>query len=96
MKCSNCGNTGEIRSGIKNGKAYSDLCEKCAASFTTSALYARKFERDRDRSDHSKDIIQRYEGTEINPEFVEAYREQAVAQWGEDVVRDYGRKSRFL
>lgn len=89
MICTACGKSGDIRSGIKNGKAYDNLCERCVGAFTKSAVYAHKFETDYQKKHFRKDVIQRFEGTEINPEFVRAYPEQAAAQWGDEILREY-------
>lgn len=77
-----------LRSAIKSGKYLSERCERCLASFSGFSDYARKYERDTQRRKYEKDIIQRYEGTELNPEFVDAYPEQ----FDGETRRDYGIK----
>lgn len=79
-----------LRSAIRNKVYLSERCDRCLAAKNGISIYARKYNRDRGREDYRKDIIQRYEGTEINPEFVRAYPEEAKAQWGDSVLRDYG------
>lgn len=82
--------TDTLRTGVKNGVYLSSRCELCLASEKGISIYARKYDRDRGREDYRKDIIQRFDGDKINPEFVDAYRKEASAQWGSDVLRDYG------
>lgn len=88
--CPNCGATTDIlRSAIKNGVYISERCENCLAHYKPIADFARKYNRDRGKEDYRKDIIQRFEGTEINPEFVDAYPKESAAQWGDEILRGY-------
>lgn len=88
MKCPTC--TKEVdtlRSSVHNGKYVSARCENCLASYKQSAVYARKHARDRDREDHRKDTIQRFEGDKVNPDFVRAYPKEAATQFGPEILR---------
>lgn len=88
-KCPICTqSTDTLRSGIKNNQFLTDRCDRCFDNFTTHADFARKYNRDMGKRDYAKDTIQRFEGTEINPEFVKAYPKEAEAQFGRDVIRD--------
>ncbi len=90
-KCPICKRpTDTLRTGIKKGVYLSERCDRCLNSSTGISLYARQYNRNKDKRDHAKDTIQRFEGTEINPAFVDAYPEEAQKQWGPDVLRDYG------
>lgn len=91
--CSNCGNRVEVvRSAIKNGKFYENMCERCLANYKHIADYARKYDRDRGREDYRKDIIQRWDGDKPSREFIEAYPEEAEEYFGPENMRDYGVK----
>lgn len=91
--CPICGNkANKLRTSIKNGQYVSERCDKCHASDVIISDYARKYNRERDKEDYRKDTIQRFEGTEINEEFVRAYPKESEAQWGSDILRDYGSK----
>ncbi len=85
-----------LRSGIKGREYLSNRCDKCFSNYGRISAYARKYNRDRGREDYRKDIIQRFEGDKINPDFVEAYREQSQKEFGNEVVRDYGIKRKLL
>jgi hypothetical protein len=89
MTCPICGNEAKLISGIKSGQYISERCERCYGAHPLNvAPYARKYERDRQREDYRKDIIQRFEGDKVNPEFVDAYPDVAKKQWGDSVLRD--------
>lgn len=90
MTCSNCGKDRELYSGIKQGKAYKDLCERCAAMFTPNDGAVHAFNKRADQRKYAKDILQPFDGVNVNPAWVDAYPEQAVNMWGESVRRDYG------
>lgn len=86
-----------LSSGIKNGKVVSERCERCLANYRPISPFSRKYDRDRGREDYRRDIIQRFEGDKINPEFVKAYPIEAERQWGADVLRDHteGRRKQY-
>ena len=84
-----------LKTAIKNGIYLTERCERCLNNFAINSVYARKFNRERDKRDHAKDIIQRFNGDKINPDFVDAYPEESRKQWGDDVLRDYGVKSKL-
>lgn len=91
MTCPICNNKATtLRSAVKNGRFISERCDRCLASFVTGAVFARQYERNWQKREYAKDIIQRYEGTDPNPEFVQAYPKQAAEHWGESVLRDNG------
>lgn len=91
MKCAICKKeVSSVRTALKNGKYVSARCDSCLANFSQFAVYARKYNRDRDREDHRKDIIQRFDGDKINPEFVRAYPDISREQFGDDVLRTHG------
>lgn len=69
---------GEYRSG----------CKDCLRTNQKSSLYARKYARDRMREDYRKDMLQRYDGEKINPEWVKANEAQALEALGEETVTE--------
>lgn len=84
--CPQCGQVADgLYTAIKDGAYVSSRCEKCLANFTRSAQFARKYERDRQREDYRKDIIQPWE-----PEFVKAYPDKAREYYNDDAMRKYG------
>ena len=90
MKCPVCGReTDELFSAVKNGKFMSDRCEKCVSNFTGTADYARKYERDRQREDYRKDILQRFDGDKPDRDFIRAYPQKAREYWDEETLRKY-------
>lgn len=96
-KCPVCKKTSDaLKTAIKGGQYISERCERCVANFNTSALYARKFERESQKRTYAKDLIQRFDGDKINPEYVKAYPEEARKQWGDSVLRDNGVSKKLL
>lgn len=97
-KCPICkSKVDNLRTAIKNGQYISERCEKCLAHFSASALYARKYEREQMKTNHRKDLIQRFDGDKISEEFVKAYPKRAAEQFGEEILRGdgLGKKSIF-
>lgn len=91
MKCDNCKKKVEsVKSAVVNGVFLSKRCNLCLNNSVEANPMAAKYKRDRQREKHRKDIIQRYDGTEINKEFVRAYPEQAREQFGDEVMRELG------
>lgn len=76
-----------VRAAVKNGKYISERCDRCLSLAVSSAVYARKFERDAQAKTFRRDLIQPLgmDG-KINPEYVKEYPEQAKKQFGDDVV----------
>lgn len=90
-KCSNCNKpSNSLKTAIRGTQYLENMCDKCLSSFTESSVYARKSEREADKRKHEKDLIQRYEGDKINPEFVRAYPKESEAQWGKNILRELG------
>lgn len=95
-KCTNCDKPAELKTAIKNGQLLEDMCDKCINSFTTHAMYARQNERNFQKRHFAKDIIQRFDGDKINPEFVREYPEQSRREFGEQTTRGYSEKRKLL
>lgn len=84
--CTVCGKqVDQLLTAIRGDVYISERCEKCLANFTRSAQFARKYERDRQREDYRKDIIQPFD-----PEFVKAYPDKAREYYNDDAMRKYG------
>lgn len=76
-----------LRTAIKNGKYISERCESCLSLATSSAVYARKFERDAQAKTFRRDLIQpRGMDGKVNPEFVKEFPDQAREKFGDDIV----------
>jgi len=62
---------------------YIEGCKLCINTVQKNSIYHRKYIRDRMKENHRKDMIQRYDGEDINPEWVKAYPEIARQDLGE-------------
>lgn len=80
---------GTLRSGVKNGRYLTDRCEDCFDSNIAFADYARKYNRDRQREDYRKDILQRWDGDKPDKDFVRAYPEKSRELWDNETLRKY-------
>lgn len=70
---------------VKNGVYTSQRCERCVANIKAPAAFARKYERDRQREDYRKDIIQK-----DDPDFVKVYGAEAASKAGwsdQDIIK---------
>lgn len=89
MKCLVCGRrVDELRTAIKGGVYLSERCDRCINQVPTSAVYARKFERDRQREDYRRDLIQPLDGDKMNKDFIRQYPDKAQEYWGRDVLKE--------
>jgi hypothetical protein len=61
-------------------------CKLCLVTAQGTSLYYRKYQRDRMKENHRKDLIQRYDGDKINKEWVEAYPDKAIEGLGQETV----------
>lgn len=95
-KCTSCGEDKPLKTAIKSGVYLSNMCERCIANFSTSAIYARRNEREWQKKHYRKDTIQRFNGNDINPEYVRAYPEESRKQWGDDILRTEGVDKKLL
>lgn len=88
MTCSSCNKkTDTLLTADVRGELVEDVCKTCLGLKQTAG-YSAKFQRDRMRENHRKDLIQRWEGNEPNPEFARAYQDQARNEFGEEFVRN--------
>lgn len=67
---------------------YVEGCNACMNNTQGAADYAAKWKRDRSREDFRKDIVQRYDGDKLNPEWVKLYEAQARDEFGDAAVED--------
>jgi len=86
-KCNNCRTESEIiRSAVKNGEYIEGFCDNCLAAYRPTALYGRQYERQWQRREYAKDIIQSFD-----PEFIKVYPDKAKeAGWSDEDIRQYG------
>lgn len=84
-KCSNCGREDTLYAGVRYGKAYKDLCNKCVGGLGTAEFYKRA-DRQSQRRTFAKDIIQPSE-----TEYIKAYGPDKAreAGWSEDSIRRF-------
>ncbi len=76
---------------VINGE-YISGCKACINTVQSNSIYHRKYQRDRMKENHRKDLIQRYSGEDINSEWVKAYPDIAKADLGEAEVERILRK----
>lgn len=75
-----------LHTAVRSGQYFSDRCGRCLLPVSGSSLFNRKYERDRQREDYRKDLIQNWE-----PEFAREYPQQALdAGWSEEDMRKHG------
>lgn len=71
---------------IRNGKYIKD--GKPAEASVSEGL--KSYNLDMQRRDHAKDILQRFKGGKVNPEFVRAYPEESKQYFSEQEIREAG------
>ncbi|MBA3755745.1 MAG: hypothetical protein H0X02_05730 [Nitrosomonas sp.] len=84
-------NCEQTKAVVING-TYTIGCKRCLPTTTHSADYAAKYTRDRMKEDNRKDIVQRYNGDEINQEWVKLHTDKAKEALGDQAVEDILRK----
>lgn len=86
MRCNRCHMTRQIRSGIKNGVAFRNLCDKCIGVLD-SAVFSRHYERQYQRREYAKDIVQPSE-----KDFARLYGEDKAREngWTDEELRKFG------
>lgn len=72
---------------VINGK-YISGCSKCLNTTQIRADYANKYRREHMKRDNAKDLVQRYDGEKINPEWVKLHERKALEAFGEKGVED--------
>lgn len=63
-------------------------CSACLNTVVHGADYAAKYNRERSKDNHRADIVQRYDGDKINPEWVKLHEAKAIADLGQDKVTE--------
>lgn len=79
------------KAAVVNGE-YRTGCNQCLNTRQQSSDYANKYRRDRMRENGRKDMLQRYDGEEINPEWVKAHEDKAIEAYGAAEVERILRK----
>jgi hypothetical protein len=72
---------------VANG-VYTTGCYTCIER-KQSAEFAHKFNRDRMKENHRKDLLQRWNGDKPNPDYLRAYPEKSREYFTEDEIRKY-------
>jgi hypothetical protein len=72
--------------------SYREGCASCLNTITHGADYSNKYRRERSKEDHRADIVQRYDGERVNPEWVRLYEAKARQEFGDQFVEDLLRK----
>lgn len=88
LKCPVCGKAVDnLRTAVKGGQYISERCGRCLVLASGSSLFNRKYDRDRQREDYRKDLIQNWE-----EDFPRAYGGQAALDkgWNLEDIRKYG------
>lgn len=85
--CNKCGEERPTKKAVVNGVYYRHICDPCLGVNSHIPLDG-KFNRDRDREDNAKEILQPFDRTgEINADFVQAYPERAEEMFGKDRLK---------
>ncbi|HEU5187931.1 MAG TPA: hypothetical protein VFT87_05530 [Candidatus Saccharimonadales bacterium] len=75
------------KAAVVNGE-YRTGCDKCLNTRQQSSLYARKYARDRMKEDYRGDMLQRYDGDKVNPEWVKMHEDKAREDLGQETVEE--------
>lgn len=70
------------RATIVNAR-YVSGCAVCINTRQQSSVYAARFKRESMKRNHRQDVIQRYDGGKINPEWVKMYEDKARQDLGD-------------
>ncbi len=88
VKCPVCKRqVDNLVSGVKNGKYISERCQRCLNNTIHSAEFYRRNERQYQRREYAKDILQPWEEGYAKAYGGEAARE---AGWSDDQLRQHG------
>lgn len=89
-KCDAC-KTGKAETGaVFNGKfgAYCTACLNSAKRI--DSVSKASYERDRDREDHRRDMLQPWVGGKPNQEYIREYPEYAEGNFTKEELEEYG------
>jgi hypothetical protein len=75
------------KAAVVNGE-YISGCKACINTRQQSSDYAARFKREAMKKDYRKDVLQRYDGDKVNPEWVKEYPDKALEEFGQDKVTD--------
>lgn len=75
------------KAAVINGE-YIEGCAQCLNTTQVSTDYAAKWKRERSKENHRADIVQRYDGDKINPEWVKLYEAKARSDLGDETVNN--------
>lgn len=75
----------KTKAALINGQ-YISGCAQCLNTTQSSSIYAAKWKRERSKDDYRGDLVQRYDGDKINPEWVRLYTDKAIEALGQTEV----------
>jgi ribosome-binding protein aMBF1 (putative translation factor) len=91
MICPICGRKDvTLQAAVVKGVYLTERCDSCLVHQKPNE-YAAKWVRDRQREDHRRDMLQRYDfgdKNEIDHDWAKAYPEQAEHHFGRDKLED--------
>lgn len=91
MICSFCKqDKGQLKSAVIRGVYIKDRCDSCLTSRKPQEMSA-KWVRDRQREDHRKSLLQRWDygaKNDIDENWARAYPEEAKKYFGEDKLEE--------
>ncbi len=67
---------------------YVSGCPQCLSSTGKYSDFSRKFQRTAMKQKHRADMVQRYDGGKINPEWVKLYTDRAIRDLGQEKVTE--------
>lgn len=68
---------------------YVEGCKECLNTTQVSGVFAAKWKRERSKENHRADIVQRYAGDKLNPEWVRLYEKKAREEFGDSYIEEF-------
>lgn len=85
--CNKCGEAKPTHKAVIDGVYYRHICDDCAGAGASIPLDG-KYQRDRQREDFAKEILQPLDRNgEINADFAQAYQPEAEKMFGEERLK---------
>lgn len=89
MKCDICNSEKDVSGAIIDGK-YQKVCIGCqAAQERKQTAGAAEYERERQREDHRRDMLQPFENGRPNKEFIAEYPEESKNFFNDKQIEEY-------
>lgn len=91
MICPRCSHeTDTVKAGVVNGRYVDNYCNNCINTLTKSSDRFGKYNRDRQREDYRRDIIQPMDGDKPNKEFIREYSDKAKEIFTSEEIEKFG------